>query len=674
MLHRNAPHNEFGAKAKLNNSFSKFTESVPYVVFFAILFFTINYFFGVADALLGIAILFFSRTIVKEPGLSFGNYVAYSTWFFVMALCASMAGLHPVAMLVISPIFLFVTVMFTSDDYLPRNFYWFGMGYLLLLVYPVSAEDIAPRMVATLASVGFTTLFVFGMRAFYEGIGKIHVFNRDREFVRRSFDYAGSQLLAVVQAIDGADVSADKTAGTEGDARKEQSYTIAQEYARLEYGTVYRQGGLLSGRQAYTFALLLCCEQVTHLANATLRNMSQASFSERSYFQDLADLFLDFGRGNITSVSQLVKRLRSFVNAHSLQDTCTEESWSGVLEATVRMLEDSRMARSNSTPFWESVKYRLKYVRENIGLGNTHTRFALQLSVIVGIVGMGVHAFLIQNSEVLFSIWVPITAFAVLNTYNDETLKSTFNNTVGTVLGIAAFVLVVHFIPLDYRLYVVAPLSYLIILMNFNQTTNVLAGTQMALTALYPFATLSATVLYRLVFVIVAVSCVIMVVFVFMRTRRTATIHARVREMERIDVRLVKHIHASLKRGHVDMWHVVRLLYYMHMDSWLMAMVSDALGQRASLGKRKRKKEDAKLDELRRSVDKVLAMNYRFAMEAEHAAMLLDPRRRDSDESKEQGSPDTTARIRHIDATAERLDEKIHSLESLHYLGEDTKE
>ena len=47
-----------------------------------------------------------------------------------------------------------------------------------------------------------------------------------------------------------------------------------------------------------------------------------------------------------------------------------------------------------------------------------------------------------------------------------------------------------------------------------------------------------------------------------------------------------------------------------------------------------------------------------------------EPLRHDLDNA----SPDTTARIKHIDATNERLKEKTHDLETMRYLEEDLKD
>jgi hypothetical protein len=122
----------------------------------------------------------------------------------------------------------------------------------------------------------------------------------------------------------------------------------------------------------------------------------------------------------------------------------------------------------------------------------------------------------------------------------------------------------------------------------------------------------------------------------------------------------------------------------------------------------RRKKLSESDRRLKAEVERVLQVNYQFSMDAEHAIMLLDPRRIpeqiliEEAEGEEGHEPletcsasdlaallafsdegdavalstsdldhadaDTTARIRHIDATAERLDEKIQRLEDMHVL------
>mgnify|MGYP000187246324 CR=1 FL=1 len=68
---------------------------VPYVIFLVALFFVEYNLFGVEDALLGIVFQSFARTMVETVGLSFVNYLKHAFLFFLMSLCASIAGLHP---------------------------------------------------------------------------------------------------------------------------------------------------------------------------------------------------------------------------------------------------------------------------------------------------------------------------------------------------------------------------------------------------------------------------------------------------------------------------------------------------------------------------------------------------------------------------------------------------
>lgn len=684
----------------------KVLDAIPFIAFFVVLFFAVYAAFGVSDALLGIVFLFFARTIVDEPGLSFANYLRRSCWMIVMCLCATLAGLSQISFIVVTPLYLFFVTIANSDDYLPRNFYWLGMGYLLLLIYPVGVEGIPSRLISVVFSVAMTTLFVYLMRAIYRKTGKLNAFLRDEGYLRRAFGDVGDQLYALAQ-------SAGKGEGAKPDVHPLSTFAIAQEYARMEYGTVFRQNGLLSGRQCYAFALLLCCEQIADIAQAAAKKHEDIDEVERAYLFDLARIFQDYGKEDGQDLLTMTDQLERFLETHRLNQSCYEESWSGVLEALVRTLKDTRMQHDETTPLMRGLRYRWRFLKDNFSFKHTQTRFALRLSIIVGLAVVADVLFT-DFAGAQFGIWIPITAFAVINTYNDETLRSTIDNAIGTLIGLGVFMAFVHFIPDLYRMYVVVTLGYLVIIMNIHPIASVAAGTQMALTALYPVATLEDAIFGRLFLVFMAVTFVMMLVFVFMRTQRSASIKTKIQELERIDARLAAHIHQGLEQGHVSLWRTAQLLYYLHMNAWLLEELANNLDRSlASYSlhpdqSSKRKKLSESDRRLKVEVERVLQVNYQFSMDAEHAVMLLDPRRIPeqilaeetevgsghepletcsasdlaamlafSDEGDavplstsdlEHADADTTARIRHIDATAERLDEKIQKLEDLHVL------
>ena len=125
---------------------------VPYVAFLVALFFVELRLFGVEDALLGVIFQSFARTMVESAGLSFVNYLKHAALFLVMSLCSSLAGLHPVLLVAGSAVYMFCITLMNSDDYLPRNFFMLGLGFLLLEIYPISAQ-MPMRMVAALFAV-----------------------------------------------------------------------------------------------------------------------------------------------------------------------------------------------------------------------------------------------------------------------------------------------------------------------------------------------------------------------------------------------------------------------------------------------------------------------------------------------------------------------------------------
>lgn len=190
------------ARFSFANLREKFLDALPYLVFFVLLFFTIYYLFGVADALLGIVFLFFSHAIIQDPGLSFANYLRRLCWFVLMGVCASIAGLNDVLFVVMSFCYLFFITLTQSDDYLPRNFYWLGLGYLFLLIYPITPGEILPRLAALGLSIALTTAFIYLMRFTLRKTGKLDEFARDRAFMREAFGDVAAQLRLLAQASE----------------------------------------------------------------------------------------------------------------------------------------------------------------------------------------------------------------------------------------------------------------------------------------------------------------------------------------------------------------------------------------------------------------------------------------------------------------------------------------
>lgn len=592
----------------------RIADIVPYVIFLVALFFVELNLFGVEDALLGIVFLFFSRTMIESSGLSFVNYLKHAFLFVVMSLCASIAGLHPVLLVAGSALYMFFITLMNSDDYLPRNFFMLGMGFLLLEIYPLAPAEIPLRLVATLFAIVCTTGFIYLMKAAHPASEIL----RDREFVRRAFDDIGFQLI-------------DLSNATTTSLDPHRLYRIVQEYCSTEYGNTFRQGGVLSGRQRYTFMLLVCAEQVADMIRAASRNAERMDDAERAYLLDLSEVFLAFGRGRITQVRAMVHALEEFLETHRLEEAEHDTAWRATLEVLVRTLDDSAASRDNSTPFAWGIRYRLRYIKDNLTLKNSQLRFAVQLSVIVGL-SFAVSEVMLAFFDTRFGAWIPLASFLMLYTYRDETVKMMVQQLIGMFIGMAIFVAVVHFLPESIRMVVVLVLGYSVILMNFGPMVSMAAGTQLALTALYPTMSLGDTLLTRLIFVLTGTAVALSVVFVLLRSRRSLAIAHKMQEMERVDERLLRQIRSDIERGSVVNDRSIQLLYYLHMNASTLASLSD--------------KVDA---DMAAEVKRLIEANFRFAMDAAHAVLFLR-----SDVKRE--------RFDHLEGTTKKLRLKIDDL------------
>lgn len=587
---------------------------VPYVVFLVTLFFTEYYLFGVEDALLGIVFQSFARTMVESVGLSFINYLKHACLFLIMSLCSSLFGLHPSLLVIGSALYMFVITVMNSDDYLPRNFFMLGLGFLLLEIYPIGVSEIPQRMIATLFAIVCTTIFVYANRYFRKESELV----RDRGFVMRAFDDIGFQLI---ELSNGQIVQVDP----------HRTFSIAQEYCRTEYGNTFRQGGVLSGRQRYTFMLLVCAEQVADMIRAVSERIETIDDKEKAYFLDLSEVFLGFGKGRILEVRAMVQTLEMFLDTHTLENLHHDTAWRATLESLVRTLKNTKASRDNSTPFGRGITYRLKYIRENLTVDNSQLMFAVQLALIVGL-AFAASEVVRLYFDTQFGPWIPITAFMMLYTYRDETVKMMGHQLLGMIVGMMVFVAAVHFVPEPVRLPCVLVLGYTCILMDFGPMVSMAAGTQMALVALYPTMSLGNTLLVRLVFVLIGALVVASVIFLLLQARRTQAITHKVQEMERVDERLLRQIRIDIDRGGAANDRAIQLMYYLHMNADM-------------LGKLARHVSDDMVSEVARLTE----ANYQFAMDAAHAVVFLN-----SDIKHE--------RMGHLEGTTQKLRLKIEDL------------
>lgn len=434
----------------------------------------------------------------------------------------------------------------------------------------------------------------------------------------RAFDDIGFQLIDLSN-LDVSKLDAHRV------------YDITREYCNKEYGNVFRQGGVLSGRQRYTFSLLICAEQIADMMHGASHNVHSMEQAERDYLLDLSEVFLGFGQGRIKQVRAMISALQEFLDTHRLENLEHDTAWRATLEAMMYTLSDSKASRDNSTPFVPGIRYRLRFIKDNLSLKNSQLRFSIQLGVIVG-TSFAVSELMLLYMDTHFGAWIPITSFLMMNTYRDETMRMMGKQLLGMLVGMAVFVAVTHFIPESVRILCVLVMGYGVILMNFGPAVSMAAGTQLALAALYPTMSLGDTLMMRLVFVLLGTLVVLSIIFVFLQSRRSMTISHKMIEMERVDERLLAQIRIDIDHGQADSDRSIQLLYYLHMNASILGSLAN-------------KVDVTMADEVKRLIE----ANYQFAMDAAHAIVFLN-----SDIKKQ--------RFAHLKGTTSKLRLKIDDL------------
>ena len=499
----------------------RFLSGLPYLVVFAALFFIELAVFGVSEAILCIVFLYFARQMVASPGLGTRSLIYQALWFVVMGLCASLASLHPIATVVVGALYMFAIVLFSSDDYLPHSFFWLGLGFLLLLAFPVTAPAaIVMRFVGLLVAIAVSVAFVLVARHFLAD----DAFDIDREYVCQAFGELSAQMGAWI-------------AGEDEPCDAQALFEIAQDYADDEYPTVFCQAGALSGRESYTFALLVAIEQVARTLSAAAAQGAPAE-AEKAYFAELSDLFAKFGSTRGKSVYAAARELDAFLDSHSLPYAGHDAAWSGVLGDLCDVMSDTRGSRSEDAFFELPHASRWSRVRESFSVRNVRVRFAAKLAIAAAI-AIVLGEVLTTYVGLIFGSWTPVIAYVLLYTFDDETASSTIQRLLGMIAGVAVFIVLALIVPGEVHVAIAVILGLAVALTGFGQIVTIAALTQLVLGALYPSMVLGDTLTTGLLLVFVVAAALSIVAFMLMRARGNDRIQARLLEIERMDAQMM---------------------------------------------------------------------------------------------------------------------------------------
>ena len=128
-----------------------FIKAFPPALILLSIFFSNQFFFGVANAMLASPVTVLFLRTRDENGVEWHILRALSI-NILLAFCAFAAGLNLAMTLIVNLAVPFLLVYFMTDEYTPGSYFPFGMSFVFMQLIPIQLTDIPMRLLALVYS------------------------------------------------------------------------------------------------------------------------------------------------------------------------------------------------------------------------------------------------------------------------------------------------------------------------------------------------------------------------------------------------------------------------------------------------------------------------------------------------------------------------------------------
>lgn len=513
----------------------KMFDTLPYLCLGIILFATIILFFGSANAVIGIIFLFFAKGAVHSA-FTIESHLTSGFLFLLMAVLGTFATMGYLTSIVLNFLVFFLLIFVYSDDFAPKNYFLFGLEFVLMQMNPGTFDMLLNRSFAVLYGFAVTTLFIIVAK-------RLKKEPAENPLIKKGFAVISNQLNSLSK-------------GELSQLHAGEIFDIASKYCAVEYNTVFKQNGLMSGKEKNRFQLVLCLEQLGQLINEAKLHYEELDQADRSYFYDLSKLF-----ENSMTRDKLISQLEHFLKNSHLQDSHLNSDWRLLLQSLIKTLHAKTEKVNHTATVKNKLAYKGSQLKQHWGFHYFQFRFAIQKSLILAFSFALANALPFTNSY-----WIPIMVYTTIGAYHDEAFKSAVTRVGGTLAGLACFVLVTQFIPVNVRLFVVLFIGLTIILSTTNVFITMIAGTQMAVSSIAPVFDTIPSILLRFSCVIVGAVIAVVGGRLILRANRDDNYQAKLNELLQIDNQLVTELNHALEQG-MRGNHVSELILSLHLTT-----------------------------------------------------------------------------------------------------------
>lgn len=513
----------------------KMVDTLPYLCLGIILFATIILFFGSANAVLGIIFLFFSKGAVHSA-FTIESHLTSGFLFLVMAILGTFATMGYLTSIVLNFLVFFLLIFVYSDDFAPKNYFLFGLEFVLVQMKPGTLDMILNRSFAVLYGFAVATLFIVVAK-------RLKKEPSENPIIKQGISVIANQLNSL-------------SIGELSKLHAGEIFDIASKYCAIEYNTVFKQNGLMSGKEKNRFHLVLCLEQLGQLINEAKFHYEELNHTDLTYFYDLSEIF-----ENSTDRNKLMAQLKLFLKKSYLQDSHLNADWTLLLQSLIKALNAKTEKINHKATIKNKLTYKGSQLKQHWGFHYFQFRFAVQKSLILAFAFALANALPFSNSY-----WIPIMVYTTIGAYPDEAFKSAVTRVGGTLAGLACFILVTQFIPVNIRLLVVLFIGLTIILSTTNVFITMIAGTQMAVSSIAPVFDTVPSILLRFACVIAGAVIAVVGGRLILRANRDDNYQAKLNELLQIDNQLVTELNHALEKGMKDN-HISELILSLHLTT-----------------------------------------------------------------------------------------------------------
>lgn len=398
-----------------------FIKAFPPALILLSIFFSNQFFFGVANAMLASPVTVLFLRTRDENGVEWHILRALSI-NILLAFCAFAAGLNLTMTLIVNLVVPFLLVYFMTDEYTPGSYFPFGMSFVFMQLIPIQLTDIPMRLLALVYS--FLLVYI-GLRIWkhFRPVPAIH------DISKNAFIKITESFSALIQGNHKAAQEAQRAL-----------LNINQNLCGRIYKTRrFRYFTTIEG--ACYFRLVMIFQRMENLILTFFRKPELMTDANRLYLEKLIKV-LEHLNGVFDSreYNEVIHELIDFSDHCFMDQADINDSMLLDINLLINALEGiSETAGKGIYREWVVPrKSRMLWrLYAHLSRSSFKFRFGVRLSLVL------TFTFLVSRLlPVTHGYWLPLAAYLLTRPFYDESVSKSLDRIKGTVIGlIAAFFL-----------------------------------------------------------------------------------------------------------------------------------------------------------------------------------------------------------------------------------------